>query len=116
MAGQNIGPVDEQAERETRSAHEVKGVHRSLAEELWDDELRQVPILPEGQRLQQGATYMDLTDPERREFTATGEMSVGPESRIVPKDEVPYSIWNRLAGVENPERLPERGGREPGER
>ena len=111
MAGQNIGQVGSEAEPEARTAHEVKDVHRSLSGELRDDELRQVPILSEGQRLQQGASYMDLADPARREFTATGDMSAGPDSRIVPKDEVPYSIWNRLSGVDNPERLPERGER-----
>lgn len=111
MAGQNIGQVAAEAEQSAPNAHETKDVHRSLSGELRDDELKQIPILPEGQRLQQGARYMDLGDPERREFTATGDMTAGPDSRLVPKDEVPYSLWNRLSGVENPERLPERGER-----
>src|SRR5436190_14928872 len=72
MAGQNIGGASEERERDARSAYDVKGVHRALAE--WsDDELKQIPVLESGTRLRQGATYLDL---ERGQFTATGEMSV----------------------------------------
>lgn len=116
LAGQNIGEVSSRAEQDARNARDVKEVHRALGGEFRDDELRQIPLVEEGQRLQQGATYVDLRDPDRREFTATGEMSADPESRLVPKDQVPYSLWNRLRGVEDPERIAERGEREAGPR
>lgn len=108
MAGQNIGEVDGGSVGRRRNAHDVKDVHRTLHDEFRDDELRAIPVLEQGERLKQGARYMDLHDPERREFTATGDMTTGPETWIVPKDEVPYSLWNRLSGVDNPERIPER--------
>jgi hypothetical protein len=109
MAGQNIGERSADREQGLPTAYDVKEVHRALNDQFIDDELKQIPILPEGQRLQQGATYLDLSDAERREFTATGEMAAEPGNRYVPKTEVPYSLWNRLRGVENPERIAERG-------
>ena len=41
---------------------------------LDDEDLKQVPVLSPGTRLQQGATYINLTDPAPHEFTATGSM------------------------------------------
>jgi hypothetical protein len=102
MAGQNIGEPARQAHRERRSARDHKELNRALSDRFSDDELGQITVLRPGDRLQQGATYMDLRDPERREFTATGEMEAG--EAIVPKDEVPYQVWNRLRGVDDPER------------
>ena len=70
-----------------------------------DDALKQIPILWPDARLEQGATYIDLRDPRRREFTATGDMSAGEDNWYVPKDAVDYELWNRLIGITNPERL-----------
>ena len=106
-AGQNVGERSSEPEQSLGSAYDVKAAHRAFREQFEDDELRQIPILREGQRLQQGATYVDLTDPERREFRATGEMSAEPSRWYVPKDRVPYPIWNRLIGVRDPDRLDE---------
>ncbi len=104
MAGQNLGIQAGDRETGLRTAYDVKPLHRRLHE--WNDsDLKEIPVLPQGQRLQQGATYLDLNDPERREFTATGEMSAGPDNCYVPKSEVSYPLWNRLRGIEDPERL-----------
>lgn len=109
MAGQNIGlRHDHGSELPLPTAYDVKDVHRTLREDFQDDELKKIPIVPKGGRLQQGATYLDLRDPERRTFTAMGGMSAEEDNRFIPKDEVPYSLWNRLTGVENPERIAER--------
>lgn len=70
-----------------------------------DAQLKMIPILPPGTRLEQGAVYIDLNDPQRREFRATGDMEAGPDKQYVPKTEVPYWIWNKLIGVQNPEWL-----------
>jgi hypothetical protein len=96
MAGQNISGAAEAHERMTRTGHDVKPVHRAL-KEFSDDELKQIPILDAGTRLRQGATYLDL---ERGEFTATGEMSVGLDQNVVPKEGVHYDTWNKLIGEE----------------
>jgi len=93
LAGQNIGSASSAApDRMNRTAYDVKPVHRALRD-MADDELKQIPILEAGTRLQQGATYLDL---ERGAFTATAEMSVHTDQNVVPKDGVHYETWNRL--------------------
>lgn len=104
MAGQNIGMPAADREQGLATAHDLKDLHRSL-QEFDDEELKQIPVVPQGQRLQQRATYLDLNDLGREEFTATGEMRAGADHCYVPKSEVGYPIWNRLRGIEDPERL-----------
>src|SRR5437667_7810699 len=87
-----------------KTAYEIKNLHDRL-QDLHDDDLKQVPILPEGARLEQGATYIDLREHDPREFTARADMVAGPANWYVPKTEVDYQLWNRLIGVDNPERL-----------
>ena len=103
LDGQNIGPLSASGERGVRTAYDVKEVHQTLSE-FGDDDLKRVPILPAGTRLQQGATYVDLRGRERTPFTATGDMQATEANWYIPKDEVPPTLWNRLIGVENPER------------
>ncbi len=104
MEGQNIGALSAEHERGVPTAYDLKDLHRSM-QGFADDELKQIPVVPEGSRLQQGATYLDLNDPERQEFTATGEMRASADNFYVPKSEVPYPVWNRLRGIEDPQRL-----------
>jgi len=68
--------------------------------------LQRVPVLKSGTRLEQGATYINLKDPARKEFTGMAHDSVDEGDYLVPKSEVGYDLWNRLIGVENPDRLP----------
>jgi hypothetical protein len=110
MAGQNAGVRSAERERGQRTAKDDKIVHGQLANDLTDDELHQVPILSEGQRLQQGGVYVDLNDDARKEFTATGDMIAAAGRRITSKAEVPYEIWNRLIGVQSFQRT---GGKPP---
>lgn len=104
MAGANVGAAGPHPEQDARTAYELKSLNQRL-QDYTDDELKQIPVLPRGSRLEQGATYIDLADAAPREFTATGEMEAGPENRFVPKSVVDYSLWNRLIGVKNPARL-----------
>lgn len=92
MAGQNIRPEP----AAPRTAYDVKDVHRALRG-FRDDELRRIPLLEAGTRLQQGATYLDL---DQGEFIATGVMHVRGGQKVVPKDAVHYETWNRLIGEE----------------
>jgi hypothetical protein len=103
LAGQNIGLPHGEA-----TAHDFKELHASLSD-FDREELRKIRVVPPGERLQQGGTYLDLTDRDRGEFTATGDMRAGTSDRIAPKAEVPYSLWNRLRGVDEEERDVERG-------
>ena len=98
MAGQNTGAQSIQPGRFERTAKDIDKLQH--LEDFSDNELKQIPILKSGTRLQQGATYIDLKDPNCEEFTGVGDMSVDSNSLIVPKDRVGYLIWNRLIGAE----------------
>ena len=104
LKGQNAGMQGPRAEQNAPTAHDVKAAHNSLIG-FEDNELKQIPILPQGSRLDQGATYIDLHESPPREFKATGDMEAGPDNWYVPKKTVPYELWNRLIGIDNPERL-----------
>jgi len=103
---ENVGKdaVPQEPRPEHRTAYDLKSLHRALADEFSDDELKDIAVVPRGQRLQQGGVYIDLNDPARREFTATGDMTAGPRNSYASKSEVPYPLWNRLMGVKNPAR------------
>jgi hypothetical protein len=96
MGGQNIGGESEARESQARSAFDVKPVHRAF-QDFSDDELKQIPVLENGTRLRQGATYLDLA---RGRFVAGGDMEVGRDQLVVPKDRVHYETWNKLVGEE----------------
>jgi hypothetical protein len=98
LAGQNIGLPDD-----LPNAYDQKELHRTIPE-FSDDELKQIRVLPAGGRLKQGATYLDLLDRDRGEFVATGDMEADADHRFVAKNDVPYTLWNRLRGIEDPER------------
>ena len=107
LEGENYGLQGPHPAKSTaHTAYDVKGAHRRL-QNIEDDDLKKIPIMPPGSRLEQGATYIDLRSEGPTEFTATGDMVAGGDTWYVPKSEVPYWIWNRLIGVENPERLDE---------
>ena len=103
LEGQNIGLEERE---DYRNAYDIKDLHNRL-QGYTDDELKQISILPVGARLEQGATYIDLRADDCREFTAMGDMEAGPDNWYVPKAEMDYQLWNRLIGIENPERLGE---------
>ena len=99
--GQNIGPGLTEREVPLPTAYEVKRIHRALAD-FQDDDLKQIPILPVGSRLQQGATYIDLAADRPEEIETTGALTADPGHYYVPKDRVPHEIWNRLIGEPKP--------------
>jgi hypothetical protein len=101
LAGQNIGAVSERGTPADRTAFNLRKQGWQLGD-LDDNELKQIPVLAAGTRLQQGATYVDLTVTPLREFTATGDISADEAHAFAPKDRVPYEIWNRLIGEEKP--------------
>lgn len=67
-----------------------------MLQDFSDDELKQIPVLPEGAGLDEGATYVDLMDVARREFTGRGVATVRGRQLVIPKSEVEYELWNRL--------------------
>jgi len=104
LAGENYGLQGPHPAQNAAAAYDIKGAHDRF--QNWNDaDLRQIPIMPPGSRLEQGATYVDLHAPELREFTAIGNETAGQDNWYAPKDLVPYPIWNRLLGVDNAARL-----------
>ena len=103
LAGINYGPATEPDPALMRTAFDVKSIHRRLVDEFRDDELKRIPLLPRGQRLEQGARYYDIC--EERELTALGNQVAERDGCLVPKSEVDYLLWNRLRRVQNPERV-----------
>lgn len=98
QAGQNYGLDGEQYEEGAPTAYDYKDIPELLPN--WtSSELKQLVIVPEGSRLQQGATYFDIRRPERGEFKARGDMEAEPGSRLVPKDRVGYDLWNKLTAA-----------------
>ena len=112
LAGQNIGPASDTATDARYTAFHLVRRNASSAflgrkagaelNRMDDEELKQVPLVPEGTRLQQGATYVDLRASRTQEFTARADMVAGPDNAYAPKDRVPYEIWNRLIGEPKP--------------
>jgi hypothetical protein len=111
MAGQNIGAGEYEAAKDAPTAFDVKQAHQRLSN-LTDDNLRQIRLLPQGARLQQGATYVDLHSLEQGEFTATGDMQATSNNLFVAKKGVPYHLWNVLLGIDNEDRLADSSDRD----
>jgi hypothetical protein len=101
LSGQNIGQAsDAQVDAEWTAFHlRKRGLDLGAVN---DEDLKRVPVLSEGERLQQGATYVDLRHQPVEEFTARGDMAAGSDNAYVPKDRVPYEVWNRLIGQPKP--------------
>ena len=99
FAGENHGAATAQNEKNAPSAYEDKDLHAKFPQ-LSSADLKNIPILPQGTRLDQGATYLDLMNLEKGEYSAVGNETAGEKDRIVPKTEVGYPLWNRLTGKE----------------
>ncbi len=92
-AGQHAGA----ATHETRSAFDVKELQEKLSDVSKAD-LKAIPLIQAGERLQQGAVYCDLNDLAAGPFTAMGGQEAGPNDYFAAKSELDYELWNRLTG------------------
>lgn len=98
LADENRG-VQTPRQRATTAA--LKEVTKCL-EHFTMDELEQIPIVAPGQRLEQGAVYLDLRNPASGPVTAPAEMIAAEGNLYVAKAETPYEYWNRLIeGIDN---------------
>lgn len=107
LAGENHGMSNPQSTKHARTAAEFKEMHSTTLADLTNDELESIQIVPAGNRLQQGAKYIDLHHLEQGEFTATSEIIAGSDNAYVSKKETDYVLWNRLNQVDTPARLDE---------
>jgi hypothetical protein len=105
FAGANFGLRSEPQDIGLR-ASDIKELYDKLAD-LTNDQLCTLVIVPLGERLEQGAKYIDLQHRERGEFVALADMVADEDHYYVPKKRTDYVLWNRLNQVSNPARLDE---------
>src|SRR5438093_5182318 len=101
LQGQNIGPSSAE-DSNARTAAQIKEL-TELLPNFRNDELKEIPIVPRGSRLKQGAVYLDLRKPASGSFQATGEMTAGPENLYVPTAEDADEHCNRVIAPRCPE-------------
>lgn len=89
--------MEESAERAegTLTLADVKSEHRILRD-IPTDELRSVPLLRGGARLERGERYLDLHNPARGEFPGSGREHVRPGQRVVARSATPPDVWRSL--------------------
>src|SRR5919206_4598849 len=101
QAAEDYGTATVDREAQLQTAYDVKEIHRSLAG-FSDDDLKQIPIVPTGTHLEQGATYIDLSEERPSEVKVNAGVIARDGHYYVPKNRVPYTIWNRLIGEARP--------------
>jgi hypothetical protein len=92
-AGQHGGVTDTRS----YSAYDVKGLHEKMPD-FDNGELKRIPVLAHGERLEQGAVYLDLSEKESGPFTAQGSQVSEDPHLYVPKAHCDYELWNKLTG------------------
>lgn len=102
-SGNNAGMQGPHLEKNAPVAADMKEFVNQYPE-LSNDDLKQIVVLLPGTRLEQGAVYIDMREDTPQEFKARADMVAGDDNWYVPKSEVDYQLWNRLIGVQNPER------------
>lgn len=95
-AGQHAGVNDHRA----YTAYDVKELHAEMSD-YDNDELKRIPILAHGERLEQGGIYLDLRDRAKGPFTAQGNMESQDPHLYVAKADMDYELWNKLTGAQH---------------
>lgn len=90
--GINRGEIGEPPTMTARDSKQAQAILDNFS----DDELRKVPILHQGSRLEAGAKYLKLARGARVEIQALGDEEVREDELIVPKKEIAFDLWNRL--------------------
>jgi hypothetical protein len=79
------------------SAYDVKELHEKMPD-FDNGELKRIPVLAHGERLEQGGIYLDLSAKENGPFTAQGNRVSEDPHLYVPKALCDYELWNKLTG------------------
>ena len=101
--GENSGVASEIAPDKLMRAYDDKDLVDAMTN-FNSDELKNILIVPVGMKLEQGAKYVDLNDPDRMEIVASGENPVTPAleaqsgQKLVPKSQTDYELWDKLMG------------------
>lgn len=97
-AGQHAGA----SEMRAYTAYDVKELHQAMPE-FSNAELKRIPVLAHGERLEQGGVYLDLahevgtaSQRGRTPFVAQGGQEATEGHLYVPKARCDYELWNKL--------------------
>jgi hypothetical protein len=88
-------PMSSRPDIGRRTAQEVRAEHRVLLS-FPDPDLRAMPLVPEGTRLVRGGWYMDLHNPAKADFPATGDETVEPGQHMLARKQVSAELWEEL--------------------
>ena len=88
-------PVSSRPDIERRTAKDVRAEHRVLLSFSAKD-LAAMPLVPEGMQLARGGWYLDLHNPAKADFPATGDETVEPGQHVLARREVPEELWEEL--------------------
>ena len=80
---------------ERRTAMDVRTEHRVLRS-FSDRDLAAMPLVPEATRLIRGAWYLDLHNPAKADFPATGDEMVEPGQHLLARNEVSDELWQEI--------------------
>ncbi|TMC73310.1 MAG: hypothetical protein E6J13_03945 [Chloroflexi bacterium] len=80
---------------ERRTARDVRSEHRVLLS-FSDSDLEAMPLVPEGTRLARLGWYLDLHDPAKADFLASGDETVEPGQHVIARKAVPGELWEEL--------------------
>jgi hypothetical protein len=92
MSDDNASP---RAWGERRTAKDVRAEHRVLLS-FSDADLAAMALVPESTRLGRGGWYLDLHNPAKADFLATGDEAVEPGQHVLARKEVPAVLWEEL--------------------
>src|SRR5438105_4442219 len=92
MSDDSVGP---QAGVDRRTAKDVRAEHRVLLS-FSDADLAAMPLVAEGTRLSRAGWYLDLHDPAKADFLASGDEIVEPGQHMVARREVSGELWDEL--------------------
>jgi hypothetical protein len=88
-------PMSSRSDIERRTARDVRAEHRVLLS-FSDKDLAAMPLVPEGMPLARGGWYLDLHDPAKADFPATGDETVEPGQHVLARKEVSGELWEDL--------------------
>ena len=88
-------PTSSHPDIERRTARDVRAEHRVLLT-FSDTDLAKMPLIPEGTRLARGGWYLDLHNPAKADFPATGDETVEPGQHMLARKEVSPELWDEL--------------------
>jgi hypothetical protein len=80
---------------ERRTAKNVRAEHRVLLS-FADADLSAMPLVKAGTRLSRGDWYLDLHNPAKADFLATGDETVEPGQHMLARREVSGELWDEV--------------------